>query len=305
MAKGIITNAAGPTTGFFYDTGIPRDESISDTELVVSARILSGPFKGERATVTIIGRFDLETGVARVSEWRESVDGELHFSLKMDRMVPLDDHAAQRVPRAADAGRQPLRQRPRGRPHRRPAGRQRRRRQAQRAPRRRRPRRRLRRRPLRLSRHRRLDRRQARHHPRLRHRRRRHRPQGDRRRTRRRQPGVRLHRLGRLRRRRGRAPHRRRRQPAARRHRRRPRRPTSSSASSAGRTSASTTSSCRVGSRRSPESRSGDAVGKLPRNQGNGAAFRCGARACRTPLANPPAACLPARASPVTRRRAR
>ena len=90
MAKGIITNAAGPTTGFFYDTGIPRDELISDTELVVSARILSGPLKGERATVTIIGRFDLETGVARVSEWRESVDGELHYALKMDRMVPLD-----------------------------------------------------------------------------------------------------------------------------------------------------------------------------------------------------------------------
>ena len=90
MAKGIITNAAGPTTGFFYDTGIPRDELISDTELVLSARILSGPLKGERATVTIIGRFDLETGVARVSEWRESVDGKLHYALKMDRMVPLD-----------------------------------------------------------------------------------------------------------------------------------------------------------------------------------------------------------------------
>jgi len=25
-----------------------------------------------------------------VSEWRESVDGELHYALKMDRMVPLD-----------------------------------------------------------------------------------------------------------------------------------------------------------------------------------------------------------------------
>jgi hypothetical protein len=90
MAKGLITNAAGPTTGFFYDTGIPREHSISDTELVVSARVLSGPLRGERATVTIIGRFDLETGVARVSEWRESVDGKLHFSLKMDRMIPLD-----------------------------------------------------------------------------------------------------------------------------------------------------------------------------------------------------------------------
>ena len=56
MARGIITNAAGPTTGFFHDTGIPRDELASDTDLVVSARILSGPFKGERATVTFIGR---------------------------------------------------------------------------------------------------------------------------------------------------------------------------------------------------------------------------------------------------------
>jgi Ca2+-binding RTX toxin-like protein len=90
MAKGIITNAAGRTTGFFYDTGFPREESISDTELVLSARILTGPLKGERATVTIIGRFDLDTGVARVSEWRESVDGKLHFSLEMDRMIPLD-----------------------------------------------------------------------------------------------------------------------------------------------------------------------------------------------------------------------
>ena len=25
-----------------------------------------------------------------VSEWRQSVDGRLHFSLRMDRLVPLD-----------------------------------------------------------------------------------------------------------------------------------------------------------------------------------------------------------------------
>jgi len=90
MAKGIITNAAGPTAGLFHDTGIPRDESRSDTELEMSARILSGPFKGERATITLIGSFNFDTGRHRVSEWRESVDGDLHFSLKMDRPVPLD-----------------------------------------------------------------------------------------------------------------------------------------------------------------------------------------------------------------------
>jgi hypothetical protein len=91
MAKGIITNAAGPTAGFFHDTSFPRDESLSDTELVVSARILSGPFKGERVTITWIGEFDLDRGIARVAEWRETVDGKLHFSLKLDHAVKLEN----------------------------------------------------------------------------------------------------------------------------------------------------------------------------------------------------------------------
>ena len=90
MATGIITNAAGATTGFFYDTGLPRDESISDTELVFSARILSGPLKGERATTTLIGSFDIEAGKARITEIQESVGGKLHFSLELNHAVPID-----------------------------------------------------------------------------------------------------------------------------------------------------------------------------------------------------------------------
>lgn len=91
MAKGIIANAAGATTGFFHDTGVPREESISDHALVLSARVLSGPFEGERATITWLGEFDVNAGVAEVREWRESVDGKLHFSLRFDRPVPLED----------------------------------------------------------------------------------------------------------------------------------------------------------------------------------------------------------------------
>lgn len=89
MATATITNAAGPTTDFLYDTGVPREESASETELVLSARIASGPFKGERATTVIVGRFDLETGKGTVSEVRESVDGQLHFLMEFDRPVSL------------------------------------------------------------------------------------------------------------------------------------------------------------------------------------------------------------------------
>ena len=81
MSRGVITEAAGPTTGFFYDTGAPREESLSDHELVLSARILSGPLRGERATITLIGDFDVNAGIADIREWRESVGGELHFAL--------------------------------------------------------------------------------------------------------------------------------------------------------------------------------------------------------------------------------
>ena len=90
MATGKITNAAGPTTDFFHPTGPLREQWISETRLEFSARITSGPFTGERATITVLGEFDLAAGVGSVSEWRQSVDGRLHFSLRMDRLVPLD-----------------------------------------------------------------------------------------------------------------------------------------------------------------------------------------------------------------------
>jgi Ca2+-binding RTX toxin-like protein len=90
MLTAIITNAAGPTELFFHEKGVPREESASETRLELSARIVDGPFKGERSTTTFIGRFDLETGFARVSEVRETVDGRLHFLLAFDRPVPID-----------------------------------------------------------------------------------------------------------------------------------------------------------------------------------------------------------------------
>jgi hypothetical protein len=90
MARAVITNAAGPTEGFLHHTGIAREESVSETRLVLSARIIDGPFKGERSTMTFIGTFDLETGLARLSEVRETVDGRLHFLFTFDRPFPLE-----------------------------------------------------------------------------------------------------------------------------------------------------------------------------------------------------------------------
>ena len=91
MARAVITEAAGATTGFFYDTGTPREELLSDHKMVVSARILSGPHKGERATITWTGDFDINAGVADVREWTESIGGKLHFSLELDRATALTD----------------------------------------------------------------------------------------------------------------------------------------------------------------------------------------------------------------------
>jgi Ca2+-binding RTX toxin-like protein len=91
MAKAVITNAAGRTTGFFYETGKTRDVSASETEVVMSARITEGRLEGERVTITLIGRFDLDAGTGRVSEWRESVGDRLHFRLTLDRAVSDDD----------------------------------------------------------------------------------------------------------------------------------------------------------------------------------------------------------------------
>jgi hypothetical protein len=90
MATAVITNAAGPTQNLFHTTGIPREELASETRLVLSARIIDGPFKGERSTTTFIGTFDLDSGFARVSEVRETVDGRLHARLAFDRPLPLD-----------------------------------------------------------------------------------------------------------------------------------------------------------------------------------------------------------------------
>ena len=90
MARAVITNAAGPTEFFFHNTGMAREESVSETRLVLSARIIDGPFKGERSTMTFIGTFDLDTGFARVSEVHQAVDGRLHFLFAFDRPLPLD-----------------------------------------------------------------------------------------------------------------------------------------------------------------------------------------------------------------------
>jgi hypothetical protein len=90
MAKAIIYNAAGATTGFLHETGQPRLVSEGDHEIVLTARVLSGPFRGETAEITWIGTFDSDAGLARISGWHESVGGERHFSLKLDREVSLD-----------------------------------------------------------------------------------------------------------------------------------------------------------------------------------------------------------------------
>ena len=90
MARAVITNAAGPTEFFFHNTGMAREESVSETRLVLSARIIDGPFQGERSTMTFIGTFDLDTGFARVSEVRQSVDGRLHFLFAFDRPLQLE-----------------------------------------------------------------------------------------------------------------------------------------------------------------------------------------------------------------------
>ena len=90
MAKGKITNAAGDTDGFFYDMGRMHEASKSDTELVLSARILSGPLRGEQATILLIGTFDFDRGTARIAAFEQWVDGKLHFSLEPRRPLPLD-----------------------------------------------------------------------------------------------------------------------------------------------------------------------------------------------------------------------
>jgi Ca2+-binding RTX toxin-like protein len=91
MAIATIYDAAGDTADFFHETGAPREESATATRVTLSARILSGPFEGERATIAFLGTFNFANGTARVREMRESVDGELHFSMKLDRPADLED----------------------------------------------------------------------------------------------------------------------------------------------------------------------------------------------------------------------
>ena len=55
MAKGIISNAAGATTGFFYQTRRAEVVSESEDRVEATARIRGEPHRGETAEITLTG----------------------------------------------------------------------------------------------------------------------------------------------------------------------------------------------------------------------------------------------------------
>ena len=89
IARAVISDAAGPTVDFLHQIGIPREESANDHRLVISARVQSGEFAGERAITTFLGNFDYEDGKSAVDEIRQSVDGDLHFRVTFEQPVSL------------------------------------------------------------------------------------------------------------------------------------------------------------------------------------------------------------------------
>ena len=91
MARATIHDAAGDTKIFLYTTNFPDVVSETASKLTLNAKILSGPFRGETAIIEWFGSFDLAQGVGFIEEWRESVDGSRHFTLKLDGPVDIEE----------------------------------------------------------------------------------------------------------------------------------------------------------------------------------------------------------------------
>lgn len=86
-----IFDAARNTRDFFHDTGEPELISWTSRQIVFRSEILSGRFEGEIARIVWIGDFDPDSGSGEVTEIRERIDGDLHFSVVFDKPVSLEN----------------------------------------------------------------------------------------------------------------------------------------------------------------------------------------------------------------------
>jgi Ca2+-binding RTX toxin-like protein len=93
MLRETIGEPAGPTDGFWHETGDWTLVSTSPTRLVFEATIVSGRFAGETATDITIGSFNLNLGTGRVTDERQLVRGQIHFSMHYDGLVRLENYA--------------------------------------------------------------------------------------------------------------------------------------------------------------------------------------------------------------------
>jgi Ca2+-binding RTX toxin-like protein len=91
MLKFKIFNPAGDTAAFVppYVTGEPEVLSVGKSRLKLAAEILDGPFEGRTERILLRGRFDAATGDGKLSEWRSSVGGELHYLIELPDRLDL------------------------------------------------------------------------------------------------------------------------------------------------------------------------------------------------------------------------
>jgi Ca2+-binding RTX toxin-like protein len=80
-----IHDAAGPTTGFWYETGDWSSVSNSASLIAIRSTILSGPLAGRRILQKMYGDFDTESGdTSQLDRLKMIVDGEVHLSARFD-----------------------------------------------------------------------------------------------------------------------------------------------------------------------------------------------------------------------------